>query len=71
VADVRLVIGTIFGFLLGIGIAALLFSYAKIAVGTNAPAAIALVGAAVGLVIGALAMLRKRSGRARVPASEA
>jgi xanthosine utilization system XapX-like protein len=59
---VRIVIGTIFGFLLGVGVAALLFSYAKIAVGTNAPAAIALVGAVIGLVIGAVAMIRRRAG---------
>ena len=68
----RLVIGTIFGFLLGVGVAALLFSYAKIAVGTNAPAAIALGGAVVGFLIGTAAWLRKRSASASSsPPSEA
>ncbi|MEN3273348.1 MAG: hypothetical protein V7636_2109 [Actinomycetota bacterium] len=59
----RIVVGIISGFLLGLGIALLLFSYAKIALGTNAFTVVTLVGVAAGLLLGILATVARRSPR--------
>jgi hypothetical protein len=58
---VRIVLGIVSGFLLGLGIAVLLFTYAKIAFGTNAPSWIAVGGTLVGLLVGVLATIVRRS----------
>jgi hypothetical protein len=60
---VRVVLGIVSGFLLGLGIALLLFSYAKIAVGTNALPVVTLAGAGAGLLLGILATVVRRSPR--------
>ena len=73
VLDVRLpraLTAILVGFALGLGVATLLFSYAKVAVGTSAPQWIVLAGTAVGLLIGVLAMVRGRSGSPSEPAPE-
>ena len=59
----RIVGGIVSGFLLGLGVALLLFSYAKIAVGTNALPVVTLIGAAAGLLLGILATVARRSPR--------
>jgi len=57
-------LGIVSGFLLGLGIALLLFSYAKIAVGTNAVPVVVIIGTVAGLVLGILATVFNRSARA-------
>lgn len=59
----RVVVGLVSGLLLGLGVALLLFSYSKIALGTTAFPVVILVGAVVGLVLGILATMK----RARTP----
>lgn len=59
----RIVLGTVSGFLLGLGITLLLFTYAKIAFGTNAPSWIVVAGTLVGLVVGILATTARRSSQ--------
>ena len=59
----RVVLGIISGFLLGLGVALLLFSYAKIAAGTNAPTVVVLVGTVAGLALGILATVFRRTSR--------
>ncbi len=59
----RVVSGIVSGFLLGLGIALLLFSYAKIAMGTSAFAVVVLIGTAAGLLVGILATVARRSPR--------
>ena len=63
----RVVLGIVSGFLLGLGIALLLFSYAKIAIGTTAFTVVPLAGLAAGLLLGILATAVRRSPR---PAAE-
>jgi hypothetical protein len=58
----RIITGTLFGFPLGLGVAALLFSYGKVAIGTNAPVVVTIVGTFLGLLVGVLAMVRRRRG---------
>ena len=60
----RIVGGIVSGFVLGLGVALLLFSYAKIAVGTGAVPVVVLIGTAAGLLLGILATLARRSPRA-------
>jgi len=60
---VRVVFGIVSGFLLGLGVALLLFSYAKIAVGTSALPVVILIGTAAGLLVGILATVARRSPR--------
>ena len=67
----RIITGTLFGFALGLGVAALLFSYGKVAVGTNGPAVVTIVGTVVGLLVGVLAMVRSRRRGEPSAASEA
>ena len=50
--------GAVAGLLLGLGIALLLFSYAKIAVGTLAVPLVVLIGLVVGLLVGLFAPSR-------------
>ena len=50
----HIVRGLLGGLLLGLGVAVLLFTYAKVAVGTLAFPLVVLVGVVVGLVIGVI-----------------
>ena len=59
----RIVSGIVFGFLLGLGVALLLFSYAKIAIGTGAFPVVVVIGTAAGLLLGILATVARRSPR--------
>ena len=59
----RVVTGIISGFLLGLGIALLLFSYAKIALGTSAVPIVVVIGTVVGLLVGILATVARRTPR--------
>ena len=59
----RIVSGIVSGFLLGLGVALLLFSYAKIAIGTGAVPVVTLIGTLAGLLIGILATVAHRSAR--------
>jgi hypothetical protein len=57
----RIVGGIVSGFLLGLGIALLLFSYAKIAIGTGAVPVVIVIGTVAGLLLGVLATVARRS----------
>ena len=57
----RVVLGLVSGLLFGIGVALLLFSYAKIAIGTTAFPVVIVAGVVVGLVLGIVATMKKRS----------
>lgn len=59
----RIVGGIVSGLLLGLGVALLLFSYAKIALGTGAVPVVIGIGTAVGLLLGILATVARRSPR--------
>lgn len=59
----RIVLGIVSGFLLGVGVALLLITYAKVAFGTNAPSYLMLAGIALGLLVGILAAVAQRSPR--------
>jgi len=63
----RIVLGIVSGFLFGLGIALLLFSYAKIAIGTSAFTVVTLAGVGAGLLLGIVATAVRRSPR---PAAE-
>lgn len=65
----RVVLGIVSGLLLGLGIALLLFSYAKIAVGTSAFTVVTLAGVAAGLLLGILATAVRRRPAAEPPAA--
>lgn len=54
----RVVVGLISGLLLGLGIALLLFSYSKLAIGTMAFPLVILIGVLVGLALGVVAARR-------------
>ena len=58
----RIVGGLISGLLLGLGLALLLFSYAKIAFGTNAFPLVIVLGVVIGLLLGILGTMVKRRG---------
>lgn len=57
----RVVVGLVSGLLLGLGVALLLFSYSKLAIGTKAFPVVIVVGAVVGLALGILATMRRGS----------
>lgn len=63
----RVLLGIVSGFLLGLGVALLLFSYAKIAVGTNALPVVVIIGTVFGLLLGILATVARRSPPAQSP----
>ena len=54
----KIVLGLICGFLLGLGVALLLFSYSKIALGTMSFTVVTVGGIVVGLVLGILATMK-------------
>ena len=60
----RIVGGIVSGFLLGLGVALLLFSYAKIAIGTGAVPVVVVIGTVAGLLLGILATVARRSPKA-------
>lgn len=66
----RIVLGIVSGFILGTGVALLLFSYAKVAIGTNAFPAVIIGGVVLGLVVGILGSRVRRPSPAAPEGAE-